>query len=155
MAETGEAAASPAFGSSWRLVCWKYGLGWLVSCSAAARALRVGRWKNRCRITDSDYYTCGADSNGRRKPKNRTGFPFCGVGTHPADGGYYLVPGMPQQENKLRYQHTTPTTADDSSPHRARDNVKPSRLYAPLLRKCSLPSVRVVHAVWAEVSLET
>ena len=35
---------------------WKYGLGWPVSFHAFARALRVGCWRKRCRITDSGYF---------------------------------------------------------------------------------------------------
>ena len=41
--------------------------------------------------------------------------------------------GDTTRENKLCFSHTAPTAADDSSPQRARDGVKPSRLHVPLV----------------------
>ena len=55
--ETGEAAAFAAFASSWRQDCGNNGLGWPISCPAFARALGVGCWGKRYRVTVSGYFT--------------------------------------------------------------------------------------------------
>ena len=39
-----------------------YELGWLVSPSAVACALRVMRSRNKCRNSDSGYFTCESTS---------------------------------------------------------------------------------------------
>ena len=62
LAETGDAACSATFDSSWRQECGEYGLGWPFSCSAVACALRVGRSQKKCRNSDSGYFTCESTS---------------------------------------------------------------------------------------------
>ena len=76
-------------------------------------------------------FVFSADSYGTRNQKPEQGFPF---ETHTADGRYYMVlvyTWYYTAEEGKSFQHTTPTTAHDISPNRARDSVKPP--YAPQL----------------------
>ena len=70
-----------------------------------------------------------------------------------ADIVWYLV--CHSTKKKTRSLLTTRTTADDSSPHGARDDVNPSRLQAPRLWECSPHILRAVDAVWPGFSLQT
>ena len=64
------------------------------------------------------------------KTESKTGFPLHDVETYTVGGS--LGFGC-RSSQKLLFPHTSPPTAADSSHPRARDDVKPSRLHAPLL----------------------
>ena len=72
----------------------------------------------------------GASSCGKRKQKTKQDFPLTALKPAHLAGG--LVFGAAAAKTCAFRAHL-PTAAADFSPHRARNDVKPSRLHAPLL----------------------